>query len=167
MKTLILLLFTATFAVTWTTYKDVDGRFEILTPMTPTAKTFKVNSEYGMIETKALSMFSESDQNQYLFAYSDYPLEKSENITDFFQNRIVGSVDNLHGQLLNEEIIEYKGYPGRKIRILWKNGELVNNVKFYLIKNRLYYLQVTTSKRNDFNNDIYKFLNSFKYIEHE
>jgi hypothetical protein len=150
---------------TWTTYKDVQGKFEILTPMTPTAKIFNVNSEYGMIESKALTMFSETNINQYLFGYADYPLQDSDSINDFFNSRITGSVDNVHGKLLNEEIIKYKNYPGRKIRVVWKNGELVNNVIFYLINNRLYYLQVTSSISNDFNKDIYKFLNSFKYIE--
>ena len=165
MKTLSLILFTLLLSSTWTTYKDVQGKFEILTPMTPTVKTFNVNSEYGMIESKALTMFSESNKNQYLFGYADYPMQESESIDDFFNSRITGSVDNVHGKLLNEEIIKYKNYPGRKIRVTWKNGELVNNVIFYLINKRLYYLQVTTSISNDFNNDIYKFLNSFKYID--
>ena len=133
--------------------------------MKPTAKTFNVNSEYGMIKSYALTMFSESNTNQYLFAYADYPLKDYESIDEFFNSRITGSVENVHGKLLNEEIIKYQNYPGRKIRVIWKNGELVNNTIFYLIKNRLYYLQVTTSKSNDFNNDIYKFLNSFKYLE--
>ncbi|MEY3501487.1 MAG: hypothetical protein RL308_3160 [Bacteroidota bacterium] len=150
---------------TWTTYKDLQGKFEILTPISPTAKSFNVNSEYGMIESKALTMFSESNKNQYLFGYADYPLQESDSINDFFNSRITGSVDNVHGKLLNQEIIKYKNYPGRKIRVIWKNGELVNNVIFYLINNRLYYLQVTSTISNDFNNDIYKFLNSFKYIE--
>ena len=165
MKTLSLILFSLLITSTWTAYKDVDGKFEILTPFTPTAKTYKVNSEYGMIESKALIMFSESNKNQYMFAYADYPIQQSENLDDFFKSRITGSVDNVHGTLLNEEIIKYKNYPGRKIRVIWKNGEQVNNIILYLINKRLYYLQVTTAKRNDFNDDIYKFLNSFKYTE--
>ncbi|MBU3658779.1 MAG: hypothetical protein FGM14_02835 [Flavobacteriales bacterium] len=165
MKTLSLLYFILFLSTTWTTYKDVEGRFEILIPMTPTIKTYKVSSEYGMIESKALIMFSESSKNQYLFGYADYPLKESDNLDDFFYSRIMGSVDNVHGKLLNEEIIKYKNYPGRKIRVLWKNGELVNNAIFYLINKRLFYLQVTTSTSNDFNSDIYKFLNSFKHIE--
>ncbi|MBU3661166.1 MAG: hypothetical protein FGM14_14935 [Flavobacteriales bacterium] len=150
---------------TWSTYKDLQGKFEILTPITPTAKTFNVNSEFGVIESKALTMFSESNINQYLFGYADYPLQKSDSVNDFFNSRIVGSVDNVHGKLLNEEIIKYKNYPGRKIRVIWQNGELVNNIIFYLINDRLYYLQVTCSTSNDFNKDVYKFLNSFKYTE--
>lgn len=96
MKTLSLILFTLLLSSTWTTYKDVQGKFEILTPMTPTVKTFNVNSEYGMIESKALTMFSESNKNQYLFGYADYPLQESESIDDFFNSRITGSVDNVH-----------------------------------------------------------------------
>ncbi len=165
MKTLYFLYFSLLITSTWNVYKDVQGKFEILTPVTPTFKTFKVNSEYGMIESKALTMFSESSKNQYLFAYADYPLNESDNIEDFFNSRITGSVDNVHGKLLNEEIIKYKNYPGRKIRVIWKNGQLVNYVIFYLINKRLYYLQVTTPISNDFNDDIYKFLNSFKYKE--
>lgn len=148
----------------WSAYNDIQGKFEILTPMSPTLKTFKVKSEYGIIESKGFSMFSESNKNQYLFAYADYPLKESDNINDFFNSRIIGSVENIHGTILNEEIINYKDYPGRKIRVLWNNGELVNNVIFYLINNRLYYLQVTTAIQDDFNKDIYKFLNSFKYL---
>lgn len=165
MKILSLVFYTLLISSTWTSYKDVNGKFEILTPMTPTLKTFNVNTEYGLIESKALTMFSESNKNQYLFGYADYPLKESNSIDDFFNSRITGSVDNVHGKLLNVENIKHKNYPGRKIRVIWKNGELINNVIFYLIKKRLYYLQVTTSINNDFNTDIYKFLKSFKYIE--
>jgi hypothetical protein len=159
------MLFTLFSVSTWTSYKDLKGKFEILTPMTPTIKTYNVDNEFGIIESKALIMFNESNKNQYLLGYADYPIQQSESIDDFFKSRIKGSVDNIHGKLLNDEIIKYKTYPGRKIRVLWKNGELVNTAMFYLINRRLYYLQVTTSISNDFNNDIYKFLNSFKYIE--
>ena len=165
MKTLSIILYALFLSSTWTSYKDVQGKFEILTPLPPAVKTYNVNSEYGMIESKALIMFSESNTNQYLFGYADYPLHESEGIDDFFNYRITGSVDNVHGKLLNEEIIKYKNYPGRKIRVVWRNGELVNNVIFYLINKRLYYLQVTTPTSNDFNNDIYKFLNSFEYLD--
>jgi len=68
-----IITFTLLLSSTWTTYKDAQGKFEILTPMVPTAKTFNVNSEYGMIESKALTMISESNKNQYLFGYADYP----------------------------------------------------------------------------------------------
>jgi hypothetical protein len=149
----------------WSAFKDIKGKFEIITPISSTLKTYTVKSEYGIIESKSFSIFSESNKNQYLFAYADYPLKESDNIDNFFNSRILGSVENIHGKLLNEEVINYKNYPGRKIRVLWNNGELVNNVVFYLINNRLYYLQVTTSVGDDFNTDIYKFLNSFKYLD--
>jgi hypothetical protein len=165
MKTLTFLLLAFLIVPTWSEFKDLEGKFQILVPMKPSFKNLSVNSEYGIIESKVLTMYSDSNINQYLLGYADYPLIKSEKINDFFKSRIIGAVNNIHGKLLSEEIVNYKNYPGRKIRVLWKNGELVNNAIFYLVNNRLFILQVTTSISNDFNKDIYRFLNSFTYIE--
>lgn len=90
--------------------------------------------------------------------------DKKEILADVFKNAVNGAVETAHGKLLNEMIIEFKGYPGREIRIDFQNGTAVITMRLYLIKNKMYMLETITVTDKDFNTSIKKFMNSFDLL---
>jgi hypothetical protein len=52
-------------------------------------------------------------------------------------------------------------YPGRKFRVDVQNGVAVMTMRAYLVRNKLYMLQVITETKKDLNKSIEKFMNSF------
>jgi hypothetical protein len=86
---------------------------------------------------------------------------KTEKLDAFFRNAIDGSVKNYHGKLLIEKIIEFEKYPGREIKVDFKEGLAIVKMRCYLIKNRMYILTTITETKKDFNQSINKFMDSF------
>ena len=107
----------------------------------------------------------------YMLSYADYPIgaihSDSINLLDsFFISCREGSVANVQGKLLSETILNFSGYPGRELRMDFKNGLAIIRCRNYLVKNRLYSLLIITLTENNFNTSINKFLDSFKLLTH-
>jgi len=144
--------------------------FKILFPQKPEEQTQTVNTALGKlnIDTYIYEVpDSKKDDNlMYMFAQTAYPdtainSDKKDLLDKFFRGSIDGAVNNVHGKLLSETVIQLNGYPGRKVRIDFKDGLAVINMGFYLVKNKLYMSETITETKNDFNKSIDKFFNSF------
>lgn len=140
-------------------------------PGKPEKKEKLLNSAVGEVNLVMYMYQSPKDGNAdnlaYAVAFMDYPADKITSdstsiIKEFFDNAREGSLKAIQGKLLTESIINYKGYPGREQRVDFKNGLAIIKYRHYLIKNRLYTLQVITAIDNNFNLSINKFLDSFK-----
>jgi hypothetical protein len=105
------------------------------------------NLIYGLIETEYPDSVINSD--------------KKEILDNFFRNSIDGSVNNVHGKLLTETKIQIDTFPGREIRVDFREGLGVIKMRFYLVKNKMYFLQTITDTKKDFNKSINKFMDSF------
>lgn len=154
----------------WIELKPENGNCSIQMPSQPTAQEKIVNSEIGELKTKMffLQPANGSDENKlYGLSFADYPegtihSDSTNLLKDFFDNSRDQAIENVHGKLLSETIIKINGYPGRESRIDFKNGLAIIKHRTYLVKNRIYILQVITLTENSYNVSINRFLDSFK-----
>lgn len=163
-------------SASWQEIRPTRGNYSVLMPGVPTEQNKPVNSAaYGTL-TLALSMLQPekgTDPNVlYASSFTDYPAgtihsDSTEILTEFFNSSRDGGLAAIQGKLLTESVIELNGYPGREQRVDFKNGLAIIKYRHYLVKNRLYTLQVITLKTNNFNTSINKFLDSFRLIAAE
>lgn len=85
-------------------------------------------------------------------------------IDDFFKSTIKSSIENANGLKISEIKINYKEYPGRRVKMSYMEGKGMMYMQFYLVKNRLYIMQVGCEKALDNNASIDKFLKSFELM---
>lgn len=146
---------------------------EMYFPKKPHELSQTINSTLGTLNMNIYSYEvpdSINDDNLlYNLMETEYPdslinSDKKDILVKFFRDAIDGAVSSIHGKLLSETIIHYEDYPGREIRIDFKDGLAVIKMHFYLVKNKLYMLQTITFTKNDNNESINKFMNSFKLI---
>ncbi len=147
-----------------------NSNFRILFPQKPQEQTQKVNTALGTLymETYIYQVpDNQKDDNiMYLFAQTVYPdttinSDKKDLIDKFFRGSVDGAVKNVQGKLLSETVIQLNGYPGRKIRIDFRDGLAVISMCSYLVKNKLYMTETITETKNDHNKSIDKFFSSF------
>ena len=100
---------------------------------------------------------------------TDYPdslvhSDFKDQLKSLFDNAVEGGVSNVKGKLIHQKDIEINGYPGREFSIDYNDGEAVMFIKTYLVKNRMYMLQTITNTGKYPNEDITKFMQSFKLM---
>lgn len=144
--------------------------FKVFFPKKPEEQTQTVNTAVGKLKIDSYMYQVPDDKKDdnimYMLAETTYPdtainSDKKNLIDKFFRGSIDGAVNNVHGKLLTETIIQLNDYPGRKVRIDFKDGLAVITMCSYLVKNKLYITETMTETKNDFNKSIDKFLNSF------
>lgn len=142
----------------------------ILMPAEPAPSKRIINHpQYGKLTMNMVSLTvkDSSDHNMlYFLNYTDYPIgtihsDSAAILDTYFETSKESAIANVQGTLLSETILDLLGYPGRELRISMKNGVLLIRCRNYLIKNRLYTLQVLSLAENNFNTSINKFLDSF------
>lgn len=157
----------------WSEFSPSNSNCSVLMPGEPALKEKVLNSDLGEIKLVMYMYQPPKDGNDpnvaYAISYMDYPADRitsdsTQLIKAFFDNARDGAIRSIQGKLLTEEIIKYKQYPGREQRIDFRNGMVVIKYRHYLVKNRLYSLQVITPTENNFNKSINKFLDSFKVL---
>ena len=98
---------------------------------------------------------------------SEYPdslvnSDKSEILPKLFRGSIDGAVRNVNGVLLSENVMNYKGFPGREVRIDYNKGQAIIKMRLLLVHNKMIILQTITETSKDGNNASLHFLNSFQ-----
>lgn len=158
----------------WIHFESEEFQFEIDFPQKPKAQPQEVETAAGTLK---MNMFiydaseAKSDQNLvYMVNYTAFPKEMlsvdtETGVEEFFRGSIDGAVRNVHGKLLSETIISLGDYPGREVRIDFKEGLAVITMRTYLVENQMYMLQTITATEQDFNTSIGKFMDSFKILK--
>ena len=149
-----------------------DGSFQVEFPGKPELKQETSIAEYGKqnFTIYVYNAVSSHDDNLIYYAgstkYPDSIMEYyDDNLDAFFNYSMQNSVRSVHGQLISQKVIEYKGIPGRAIRIDFKNGVAVFTMRIYLKANTAYFLQTITETQKDFNKSQTRFFDSFKIID--
>lgn len=168
------LLILCSFMGPWVEYKTPDGKSSIKFPSTPVESSQEIPSAIGNLVMKMVmheAVEGGEDPNlNYGFIYTDYPdtLINSdfgkENIDAFFESSINGAVTNVEGKLISTETNEIQGFPGRRIKIDYGNGQAIIDMQMYLVKNRTYFIQVIHTTDNKDNIAAEQFVGSFKLL---
>lgn len=146
-------------------------KFKVLFPKSPTSTTKIISTEAGEIAMQVYmhnASNDETDENLiYSVTSSEYPKEhidshlKHDNLNTFFKNAIDGMIKKVNGKLLSETKIKLDNYPGREVKIDFKDGLAIIKTRIYLVDNNVYFLQTITKTEKENNKLIEKFLNSF------
>jgi hypothetical protein len=142
----------------------------MLFPKRPIDTVIMVNSAVGFIKITS-HMYEvpnnrQDDNLYYALSETEYPdtvinSAMTDKLDKFFTNSIKGAVDNVHGKLMSEIKVQINGYPGREIRADFQDGTYIITMRSYLVKNKMYILEIITAVKKDFNTSISKFMNSF------
>jgi len=181
MKTLKTLAVLLLLACTILSFKPIDDWTMVATenckiyfPHQPTDQSGTVNTAKGNLKLNIYSYNAATnngdDNLAYILTETEYPdsLINSGNNNEldaFFKNSIDGIVNNFHGKLVNESKTAIQGFPGRQVKLDIQQGKSVMNIRLYLVKNRLYMLEIVTAADKDDNSSIEKFMNSFELID--
>ncbi|WP_346857528.1 hypothetical protein [uncultured Draconibacterium sp.] len=159
----------------WNAFQCTEASFSMNFPKVPTESAQVVETEIGNLEVKQYIFEPELGKDPnilYGAGFTTYPAEyidgeqmDEEQLAEFFENSINGTVQNVQGRLLSTHIINYKGFPGREIKVDVRDGLAVIKMRSYLIRNHMYIVQVISPSSNTFNKSINYFLDSFELNE--
>jgi hypothetical protein len=140
------------------------GQFTIATPAPFEETQQSVETPVGPVEIYTYT--AETDESAYVVAFSDYPsqmIEESEPEMLLNSSRD-GAIDNLGGTLIQEEIIDIEGHPGRSLVIsadTTTDEATIINSRIYLVDNRLYQILVVSPEEHETKAVTKSFLESF------
>lgn len=168
---LLLAFMVVSFKNTSDWYLLVTKSYKILFPKKPIAMTKDIDSKAGKL-TMNVYMYNvskdEKDHNHlYITNETLYPdalfnSEKKDFLDEFFNNSILGAVNNAHGKLMSKKIIQLDNYPGREVIIGLREGSAVAKLRMYLVKNTMFMIETITDANNQSNKSIDKFMESFQ-----
>jgi hypothetical protein len=154
----------------WLQFKS-DG-YSVLFPVKPTSDIKTIPSELGELKMN-INMYDASksgkkdDNLVYMSMSTEYPesaikSDMKEKLPILFRNAVDGSVKSVNGKLMSEKEIEIDGYPGREIKVDFKDGLAIINARYYLVKNRMYVVQTITFTDRFPNESQGRFISSFR-----
>lgn len=172
------LLFFLLIAVTcsgqsnWKSYTDEKGQFKIEFRGDPKVET--VTEEFNPVNitwTVASTNKADGQNLSYLVKYADFPAEiitsdSMRLLLEFFvfvQKDLLSTLGDAGIENLN--IKQIQKYPGREFRWIDRPNKLAYTRRTFLVKNRLYFLEVKYKNEKDFNADIEGFLDKFTLLK--
>ncbi|MCC6424403.1 MAG: toll/interleukin-1 receptor domain-containing protein [Phycisphaerales bacterium] len=153
--------------INWRELRSQAGHFHILMPGRPQMEHSSLNTNVGVVDMYYWS----ASQTPFSFVamYADYPPSsiKEMDPQKILGNARDGAVANAAGSVLSDENIQLNGYPGREVRMSIKDGKMLGQGRFFLVRNRLFIVLCVTDRQHGFSANIHKFLNSFTLDEEE
>ncbi len=153
----------------WQLFETDD--YSILFPQKVKTERKEIDSEVGKLQLDITMYDASGDEKEDNLIYglftTVYPdsimnSDKKEILQKFFRGAIDGAVKNVQGKLLSEEEISLNDFPGREIRVDYREGLAVIKMRCYLVHNILYMIQTITLTEKEKNPSALFFLNSFK-----
>ncbi|HEB62146.1 MAG TPA: hypothetical protein ENI82_03245 [Bacteroidetes bacterium] len=138
-------------------------------PDTPSYQVQPLITDLGTIDFNMCYVESKlnADPNQlYTLGFSDYPAnsihsDSTDKVDAFLQSSLEGALQNLKGKLISKKEITMNAYKGLDFEISFQEEAIVDHFQTYLVKNRLYVLQVITLATEKDNDWLEKFFSSF------
>ena len=163
--------------IEWKEYSNSDFGFKILFPkQSPTLNTVTLDYEGKPLQLSILSVDCQKDVSSknfvYMMHFLHYPDGFFEGFNetkyeDYFQSSIQGMLNNTHAddvRLISQKEISVPNCRAREIEFIYNNEEAIVTARFILRGNDIFTLLVTTKSRYKSNDDLHKFLNSFKLL---
>ncbi len=150
---LAIILFGCTGDNEWITFKTEGCSIQL--PGGPRFESRTINSIAGELTMNAYvydaskKIMLHDDDFVYMIGAIEYPdslmnSDDKERLPDFFKNGIDGALNKVNGKLLEEKSIDIDGFPGKEIRMGIMEGAGVITCRFYIVKNKMYIIQVFT-----------------------
>lgn len=162
------------FSATWQTFRTIEGGFEIQVPATLEHTIQQINTDLGPIDFHTYYLITENEKKGHFFFQVSYyesealeiPADSLKLIEDFFAATVEQAAISVSGQVLILDEVAYQGlYPGRFWRIHYNGGRSVLKTKAYLVGDRYYSIQVAVDADFSLDDDIDRFMDSFKLID--
>lgn len=158
----------------WDTTKDNDRNYRIDFPSSPTASSQEVPTDVGPINMDMYMLDLSADASSknliYMTAYSEYPEMGGDYSDESLQQSMLdgsvdGAVSNVNGTLISVEKIKFNGFNGRMAKVSLYDNAYIIYLKNVLVENKLYFIQVITTKEHDNNAEIKRFFDSFELLK--
>ena len=158
----------------WHLTRDMDRGYRIEFPKAPKKQNQDVPTALGdlVMEFYMLDNSASADAKNmvYMTAFTEYPQGTSDYNDEALQNSMLdgsvnGAANNVNGKIISQEKIKFNGYNGRSAKISIYEDAYIINLKNVLVGNKLYFMQVISTKEADDNDDMKRFFSSFDLIK--
>ncbi len=156
----------------WRSYSSYNGNFSVLSPGDMIEKVDTVLTAMGELAYHTFFFHNKAqnaDNVLYMLSYCDYPEgalhhDSIELLQDFFDVTMDAAAKSVKGELLYSNDIEIHGFPGKRWRIDYLDGDAIIKTKAFVSGHRYYALQTITKKERSLNFSADKFLDSFQFL---
>lgn len=160
----------------WSKFSCEQGRFTAFFPGTPMRAVNSNKTGIGDIDVISyhVERVSDADSNSfYSVGYSIYPEDFMEkygnlnyNIDMIFEGAIMGSLASAGGVLKSSYYVAFGDYPGRAVQVELSGGDGILAMRFYIVGNVMYSIQVVSSSNKFPNRAAQFFFDTFKLNHH-
>lgn len=155
-------------------FKDIKGGFQINFSGEPIESSDDQLFPFGRVQWTIFTSEAGDDQNlSYSVSYTDLPKQIIHSdslrlLTQLFALTQVTNVSKFGEEAVDNTFFKtINGYPGREFVWNDKTKGISFTERFYLVKNRLYKLEVSYKSSEKHNKSTTRFLNSFKILSNE
>lgn len=156
----------------WITFTPKGQNFEVMVPGVMTNGEKKILTEIGSLHAVTWLYQGQKDDANYLYSvsYVDYPegsfdRDSTDLIQAFFEAGMETHIQDLKGELIYKSASNLDFYPGLLYRARYNDGKAIVKSRMLLVHDRFYALQVYTLVESSLNNDMNRFLESFRLIK--
>jgi hypothetical protein len=156
----IAVLLLCAFDRTWKPFKHEIGNLEVMMPDTPKESSSVEKTAAGDIALWQASVITTS--KAYFVSYSDMPKSTwNGDTTKMLEGARDGAASRIKGKVVADRAIKLANkHPGREFKIVVGKMELTQRV--YLVKHRLYQVNMGCMNGGCTDDEIQEYLNSFK-----
>ena len=164
--------FSAMAQVDWNYHKIDTANFSIVVPGELKFSRQTMDLPIGQLNYEIYySQAADTSENWlYQVSYCDYPIgtihsDSTEFLKILFEENVKSSANAVIGDVVYEEDIAYKGYPGKIFKVHFANDGAAIKTRLYVIENRYYSISITGPRGKSLNRQVDKFLDSFRILE--
>ena len=166
--TFLLLIFSSCNGLKkWAIVNSEECGFYVEFPEKPVYSSRLTEVEFGKVNLRfyLLDAQATNDENYlYLAGQMELPdsIVSKYSIEAFFKSAIERSISSYKGKLLSVKEISYNKFPGREVKIDFKNGDSVITLRVYLVKNKEFLIETMAKPSLVGNDSQRRFFDSFK-----
>lgn len=159
---------------TWVEFENQEAGFRVMFPKKPQKTVQNVESETGplLVNLFMHQPIAGLDKNVlYSVGCTSYPADQinfakmdDAALEAVFKKSIDGSVSSVEGSLVSVEKIKLAEFPGREVKIDFNQGLATMVLRYFLVGNNLYILQVVHPPANANNPAMLRFMESFELL---
>jgi hypothetical protein len=158
------ILLLAAFDKTWKAFTKKDANFEVMMPGTPKEETATEETAAGPIKLYQASVIGGT--KAYFVSYSDLPKStwKGDPKT-MLEGARDGAAKRVQGKVIVDRELKLAGkYPGREFKVL-VGDKLELTQRVYLVKHRLYQVNMGCMVKGCTEAEVQEYLDSFKLLK--